>query len=537
VSNPTRDRIAATFDRELEASPVPPGLRSRAVHAAVAAPRQQQGQPPRVLALVAAVLAIAVIATLVIGSHLFGSSVPAGPSRPSSPPAPRSDASLVFDQAHGDLVLFGGRGDSGANGVAKPSDNETWVWDGKNWTLHHSASAPPGRISQVMAYDAAHQDVVLFGGTPMTATPAQGGPAYLNDTWTWNGSTWKAQHPAHAPTFDFSWPATMAFDPVSRTVLLFGFRESTSGNLTSMRSETWSWDGADWAQLSPSSSPGIGAMVEGGTSLLLIAGQIWRWDGSNWIGAGPPHNDATGFASGSAAYDPQRGQIVSLDGGDTWTWDGSAWTRRHPKAQPPTAGLMAYFAPLHEVISWGDISGNTNNDMWAWDGSDWNLVQRGTVTYSPPAGQLGPVSPAAAEAFIRQSVTKTSPVLLPTWLPVTMDATVDLSADYFNVRYRSDQRDKTIGFGIVVANPPPGGSHSSERRVKFRNAVAMKSVPAGYAEYFVYDTSSPTSARWLMWIEPGSMSNPQLAGPGVSYFLSATGLTDAEFWRVAKSLK
>jgi len=240
---------------------------------------------------------------------------------------------------------------------------------------------------------------------------------------------------------------------------------------------------------------------------------------------------------GSAAYDPQRGQIVSLDGGDTWTWDGSAWTRQHPQAQPQIAGYMAYFAPLHEVVSWGDLSGNTNNDIWAWDGSTWNLVQKGTVTYSPPAGQLGPASPAAAEAYIRQNVTKTSPVLLPTWLPVTMDATVDLSADYFNVQYRSDQRDKTIDFGIVAANPPPGGSASSERRVKFRKAVAMKSVPAGYAEYFVYDTSSPTSARWLMWVEPGTMSNPQLAGPGVPYFLSATGLTDAEFWRVANSLK
>ncbi|HEY8815161.1 MAG TPA: hypothetical protein VIP57_08665, partial [Candidatus Dormibacteraeota bacterium] len=88
MSNPTRDRIVATFDRELETSPVPAGLRSRAVHAAAAAPVEQEGQPPRVVALVAAVLAFAVIATLVIGSHVLRSSVPAVPSHPSSPPAP-----------------------------------------------------------------------------------------------------------------------------------------------------------------------------------------------------------------------------------------------------------------------------------------------------------------------------------------------------------------------------------------------------------------------------------------------------------------
>jgi hypothetical protein len=72
--------------------------------------------------------------------------------------------------------------------------------------------------------------------------------------------------------------------------------------------------------------------------------------------------------------------------------------------------------------------------------------------------------------------------------------------------------------------------------VKFRNSVALKYRPAGYAEYFVYDTTAPTSQRYLSWIEPGSMTNPQLADPGVPYFLSATGLTDQEFWQVANSL-
>ena len=40
-----------------------------------------------------------------------------------------------------------------------------------------------------------------------------------------------------------------------------------------------------------------------------------------------------------------------------------------------------------------------------------------------------------------------------------------------------------------------------------------------------------------MWSEPGTMTNPELAGPGVPYFLSASGLTDSEFWQVANSLR
>jgi hypothetical protein len=551
VTNSTRDRIGAAFDRELEASPVPAVLRSQAVHAAVIAPRQQ-AQPPRLLALVATVLAIAVIATLVLGSHLMRTSVPTRPGLPSAPPMPRANASLVFDPAHGDLVLFGGQSGVGGKGGQAPV-NDTYTWDGKNWSLHHSASAPPARSSAVMAYDAAHRDVVLFGGTPLTVTPARGGPAYLNDTWTWNGSTWKQQHPAHAPGFTFSWPATMAFDPVSKTVLLYGFTQTTTpgatGTVTSMNAETWSWDGSDWTKMAPASSPDQeGAMATGSNHVYLLAlssgrvggqyvSRMWQWDGTTWSLLGGKSDFVE--LGGAMAFDQSRGQLV-LFNGDTWTWSGSAWSRQHPQMQPLATGYLAYFAPLHEVVSWSDVYANTNNDMWTWDGSTWNLVQRGAIEASPsPNGQLEPTTPGAAEAYIRQNVTSSSPVLLPTWLPVTMEARIlDSSTDFFNVEYRSDQRDKSISLGIVVPNPPPGDQSSSDTEVRFRNAAPLKSAQRGYAEYVVYDTTAPRSDRWLMWFEPGNMANPQTKAAGVvPYFLSASGLTDAEFWQVANSLR
>jgi hypothetical protein len=117
------------------------------------------------------------------------------------------------------------------------------------------------------------------------------------------------------------------------------------------------------------------------------------------------------------------------------------------------------------------------------------------------------------------------------------DVVVNADADGFDLEYRSDLRDKTISFGIVVANPPPGGPGSSGTHVKFRNSVALKGSASGYADYFVYDLSSPASQRWLMWIEPGTMANSQIAGPGVPYFLGTSGLTDQEFWQIANSLK
>lgn len=131
--------------------------------------------------------------------------------------------------------------------------------------------------------------------------------------------------------------------------------------------------------------------------------------------------------------------------------------------------------------------------------------------------------------------------MLPAFLPSggPFDAFVSVTPDDFNIRYESDQRDKTITFGIVVANPPPGtGAHASDARVKFRNAIGLKYSPNGYAEYFVYDTTDPLSQRWLMWNEPGTMTASLPTGNNmVPYFLSAEGLTNAEFWQIANSLQ
>ena len=60
------------------------------------------------------------------------------------------------------------------------------------WTAQTPAASPSGRFGASMAYDSATGDVVLFGGQ-------DSGSGYLNDTWTWNGTTWNEQSPAASP--------------------------------------------------------------------------------------------------------------------------------------------------------------------------------------------------------------------------------------------------------------------------------------------------------------------------------------------------
>ena len=542
MSDRTRSRINAAFDDELSTTPVPPSLRTLSVRAAVAAPARRSAVP-QVLALLAAVLVIAIVAAVFVGTHL-DRTTPA-PAGSTVPPAPRALAASTYDPGSGAMMFFGGS--SGRT----PADNATWTWDGKYWLKLHPAVSPSARQMAAMAYDPERHDVVLFGGNVLQKVTGKGGCcsyAQVDDTWTWNGSTWQERHPQHQPPIGFDFRPSLAYDPVTKSVLLFGFTQTHTEAMTDKQAELWSWNGSDWKQLSPSTMPGVGALlVTGGNNLLLLAPstaggryltQTWSWDGSNWTVLSPKVNlPSLGWFA--AAYDPVRRQIVVLSS-DTWTWDGSTWTRRHLSVQPQAVGYLAYVPAVHEVVSWGDSVSGADNEMFGWDGSDWKLLEPGTVvpsSYGKGAFNV-PVSVDQASTMVRATVRNTHPVLLPTVFPNgPYDARVVATADDFSITYQSDLRDRTITFGIMAANPQPGGANPSDTRVPFRNAVGLKYAPNGYAEYYVYDTSSPTSTRWLMWLEPGSATNPTAFNGGVYYFLSAVGLTDQEFWQVANSLR
>ena len=47
------------------------------------------------------------------------------------------------------------------------------------WYQQSPLTSPPERFDHALAYDSAHNQVVLFGGL---------GSNYLNDTWLWNGT-------------------------------------------------------------------------------------------------------------------------------------------------------------------------------------------------------------------------------------------------------------------------------------------------------------------------------------------------------------
>jgi len=153
----------------------------------------------------------------------------------------------------------------------------------------------------------------------------------------------------------------------------------------------------------------------------------------------------------------------------------------------------------------------------------------GVIPWIPlPANSVNPQSPKIlwpdqAAQDVRKTVTDVRPVLLPAAIPAGFQAQLYDDSRTFSVQYVGAGGQK-ISFAIVVANPAPGTPNVRQSTPTYRGVRA---------QYQIDDATVPTSHRWLMWNEPGTSVGGQ---PGLPYFLSTEGLTEAEFWNVANSI-
>jgi hypothetical protein len=95
------------------------------------------------------------------------------------------------------------------------------VWDGNAWSQKVPVTSPPARIGHAMAYDLAGGRVVMFGGI---TSP---GMTTLADTWEWDGVNWLQRTPASSPQVRAY--ASMTYDLSRGGLVLHGGRASSSG--------------------------------------------------------------------------------------------------------------------------------------------------------------------------------------------------------------------------------------------------------------------------------------------------------------------
>ena len=283
-------------------------------------------------------------------------------------PAPRDAPELARAPGRTETTLLFG-------GTDGHDLSDTWTFDGV-WHEHHLLDHPSGRAIAAIAYDPISDTSVMFGGL-------SGGVSTLDDTWVWNGDTWRRATPTTHPSRRAG--SVMAFDTSTGRLLLFGGQEY----LGNAFDETWAWTGSDWQLLNPVTRPPAGSRLSlmtdtaGVVAYDRVSGDAWTWAGVDWV----RHLRADTFTPGD---EPPTGGIATLAAGrlfagtrqydQLWEWGGGVWSHSRPATSSrapsgPVADTLIAFS--------GTLRSAERNDTW-WLDADGRWQQSATPFYAVP---------------------------------------------------------------------------------------------------------------------------------------------------------
>jgi hypothetical protein len=239
-----------------------------------------------------------------------------------------------------------------------------------------------------MAYDSDRHVTVVFGGDST-------GGSRLNDTWEYNGTSWREVSPSQAPSGRCNIWQALVYDSVRRKTVLFG------GLNGGYLDDTWEYDGTTWRPVSPAVHPlgrdahamafdshrGV-TVLFGGFSQAGLLADTWEYDGA-WRLANPTQKPSN-RSHHTLAYDERRGVIVMFGGddangatlADTWEYDGVTWRQRFPSQSPPARQqhVMAFDSARGVVVIFGGVISDIHeegrlNDTWEYDGITWRQIE------------------------------------------------------------------------------------------------------------------------------------------------------------------
>jgi hypothetical protein len=235
------------------------------------------------------------------------------------PPPPRSGYVVAYDEVRRCHVLFGGYGSE--------SLDDTWELRGQQWSQAAPLTRPPAFYSRQMAvYDPVRAAIVMLAGDDQ------------NDTWTFDGSDWSPV--LTDPALPRVVSGTLAWNPDrERVTMIFGTEQLETYEL-----DAGGWSQVAWTDALDQRYARMAAAFDPRRSRLLLAGansqaapELWVRQPTSYLPERvvPP----TRFAVPPYGHGPHLGLIwvptaetlllvlVGPDGLETWT---GGWTPLWP---------------------------------------------------------------------------------------------------------------------------------------------------------------------------------------------------------------
>jgi hypothetical protein len=322
-----------------------------------------------------------------------------------SPPDVRSGHTAIRDPRRDRMLVFAGATDGSLT-------NDVWALslaDAPVWSQISPAGTPPiPRTGHTSVYDAAHDRMLVFGGTRATT--------FLNDTWALSLAdppAWSQLLPAGNPPYQRSGHAAI-YDAAHDRMLVFGGGTSDGSFLN----DVWSLslgDAPAWTQLSPAGATPIERvhptalydslrarmLVFGGMANGVDLNDTWALslgDSPAWTENTPAGSPPTGRSGHTAVYDPRRDRMLVFGGlggsitdlGETWELALSgttAWRQLAPAGGPPAGGQLhaAIFDPPRDrMLVFGGV--NAPSSTWAFLSQGITAVTWSDVVAAPGPG-------------------------------------------------------------------------------------------------------------------------------------------------------
>jgi hypothetical protein len=298
--------------------------------------------------------------------------------KPANLPPCANESMLTYDTVRELVVLTGG------TCATSGTDDETYEWNGDDWTKV-TLSSTAGRVfGGALAFDEAHNLLVLYGGYFSTTGPRYQTYLYANGIW----ASTPDDQPVPRSLFPF------ATDPVNKVIYLFGGTVPGSS-----LHDLWKYQNGHFEKLVTDTVPAsctspLGTYDLDRKKLVLFCGLItntYEYDvaANTWANVTPSKDNPPVRSFSGFVYDQHLQRVVMFGGyngnflDDTWTWDGKVWTQVK-KNPPPSRSLPSmWYDPIQQrTVLFGGLGRLTAddritryNDMWAFDGTGWTELK------------------------------------------------------------------------------------------------------------------------------------------------------------------